>query len=458
MTLRWRSVHVVPPVEKPLKKFDRGGLARGKTTNSSQATVFPTRSPDEIANALLSSQTVSLLELNVILNAQETWTKMDMKGVGQRLAQSIAHILQMNKGLYNDCVWRALYSRINQSYFFPSSLVSWLFRLDKEDSRLFKALYEEDFPALVQASISAQHTPHQLLKQFHLPLRSDFFPRMMEQAINYYVHQSQYWQLKNERWLIACLQSLLIEQRHQCVNHLLAQMMKDTLTQLPNLQEQLYKWYPQRSQSFGALSPKSQQLLHMFDTLRGWNVFELFTEKLFGYRVRDAQKLFGQVFSGNDKRIQARHALSRMGIWSNYTSHMEQVKFFVPHSFKATLIQYPEFRSVDSTIIQYLDIATPCLVFHIAHVTVVQYLWSPHGTTDKKYGHMIAYQQTSMLPTPNGVDSLREMYSVKCYGQKWQKHLYEFIRDTLRLRPNEGWTEFRGYPKKFINSSTGLPQ
>lgn len=458
MKLQWTIPQIKPTPPSPLQKFDKGGLTRDSFGLAGGLDiVFPTRSLDEIAQQLMQGKSVSILEMALLLQAKEQWGFWRSQNSSSYIASTICRQIQHDVGLYNDCVWRSLYSKKEASYFFPTEIVEGLLKIQSEYKDIFHSLYHEQYQLLVQFALQQRITPQQLLQQFHLPLKDDVFPKTTKSGIDYYLQQTSKFQLANEQWLIQCLQELLESQRHASVNHLLNRIKKDDLTLLPLLQKQLYLWYPKRSSQFQHLNRHSQSMLKLFDILRGWNIFETFTEKYFGYRIRDVQTLFNKRFQTGDRRIQARHALARMGIWSNYTSHMKQVVFFVPTSMRTVIQKHSEFQNVDSSVFQYADIYTPCLVFQIAHVTVVQYLWSEKYSPSCA-GFATFYQQTPYIPQPNEAGVLPLLKSVQVFGKEWQKNLYLAIQNYLNLSPNEGWSEFRGYPARYIDERTRLPR
>ena len=169
-----------------------------------------------------------------------------------------------------------------------------------------------------------------------------------------------------------------------------------------------------------------------------------------GRKVGDLENLWGRKDLSSDD-VDARQALQRVAIWSNYSTSMARTRIFVPPDKAA------HFRSegaLPSNVLQWqTPTALAILAIDSARIVVAQPLV---GGSDARF-----YRPSELLGDdelePGVLKELKIHEEVRTAGHKWQWNLYEAITK-MGIPRNEGLTTFRGYPTWHLDKDGRRPQ
>jgi hypothetical protein len=274
-----------------------------------------------------------------------------------------------------------------------------------------------------------------------------------------------------ERWVIACLEDLPLARRDACVDEIVRSLSDDDAIQFAALRARILAWYA--DEGISRLSSWAQTRLRRWDGMASWDDIERFVERIFNRRVSDLDRMIGAPAT-DDAFVQARWALGRVAIWSNYSAQFRRVRIFVPQR------QLKLFRRPDGSLPENVSPAEgaepPSAIFAVGGYIVVQYLYDDVARANRGGGARrptLFYKRAppdgsapnaTDHPSGIGLDQLAPGYlsrlsvtaRVECWGELWQRRLYETI-ERLNIPRNAGLARFRGFLPKHLNAN-GLPR
>ena len=456
---KWKVPTINPLPPSPLARFGKGKSAKINAVNEDESVnKWPPRSMADVCRLILNGKMPSSLELFLFLKDEGFWNKLHPKHQ-MMAATNLAQMASKNEVLLYDLMWRSLFFKTQEDYFFPSAITNVLLSNDGSfEHKIFRYIHKEQYRNLAILAWNKKVSPQEMLHSYNLNLNADLFTSTMKAGVRLFLEQELKIQRKRQEWLISCLSALLIEQRHNVIDHLLGAISDDDLSRLPKLQQQLYDWYPENSAHFRRLNRRSQKLLKLFDILQGWNLFEEFVQNFYQKSIDDDLPNLIGVKSISKSLRKTRRVLSYVGFWSNYTMQFTKVKFFLPQS----MVKDFKIPAKLEVFVEKIAGDTPCIAFHIQGYTILQFLWSTDQETDWR-AH--AYFIRENYPAHNK-DSLRvnlDEWSLKRQASHkqflfigdYRKKLYKTACD-FGFKVNQNLSQFRGIPPRHCDSR-GLP-
>lgn len=457
----WSGPLAVTPAGLAALAAELGSGAVGSGGGSVSS--WPPRSSDAVFGAIQKGERPQAIEVWALLGDEMWWTQR-RGNTAIKAANEAAAVLWRaairDRGIASDLRWAAGAVLGGMTSGYPREIGDSWQAAAEPDRSVLRWIAEDDAAGLASRSQSNRVAPRRFLLDAGVPGDIALARKAARIAVERFVNAPNG---SDEAFAVDCLRWMPPETRDAAVEMMLRDLSDDDASRLPQLRAQLVAWYAERSER---LSASAMLRLQRWKGMAVWDDVEHFIERLFNRRVADLDHMLGRTPATDEDR-QAKWALCRVAIWSNYSAQFSAVRIFVTRT-QAKLLANAD-GSLPENVRKIPDHEAPSAIFTVGPYVVIQPLYDtirqgPGRHKEARPARVFrggpwrsggeAYAAIAAI-SPNSPPPLPQVATVDCWGDRWQSRLYAAI-EHLQIPRNGGLVRFRGFLPRHLNRD-GLP-